>query len=135
MDKGFQILNAEGVAIPINKIDREVAEFWGNKCLDNEYAKPLSRDKFPEGIKGSLEYYQQTNWFDKIGWLIKDEWCTWKSLKGDIIACQKDLIAESLFNDDFMELVKLFRELYKPWFDLIDHFKSKGYTPKQVEVY
>lgn len=136
MSKGFQILDKEGNAIPINTIDEMVCEYWKVPVKKDSYAMPLTRDKFPKDIKGSMEYHMQQNWYDKIGWLIsQDKHVTWKSLKGDIIACQKDLLAESLYNDDIMDLIKILRELYKPWLDLINHFESLGYQPKSVEVH
>lgn len=108
---GFQILNAEGEAIPINKLDEIVAKFWGVEVQEKSYARPYKRTDFPKGIIGELQYYACGNWFDVIGWSIYAS-----KTSGDW-----DLVK------DYMEMSK-----ESPYNKLLTYFKEKSYIPKSI---
>ena len=123
----FQILDKNNNPIPINSLDKEAAEFWGFKT-DNPklYAMPESRDKFPEGWKGSFEFNSQSNWYDSIGWAISFKKCTtWRQVKDYLLEAWQEYLLE------YPEATE--EECLGAKGRLIDHWESKGYTPKCVD--
>ena len=122
----FQILNKEGQAIGINTLDAEAAKFWGKEVHVKQYATPR------EGrISG--------NWFDVIGLPISchrgaDD-VTWKN----VIAWQLDYYIDIVVKDDKVQSTEdIAKEtpewlnFYKPYIELVLHWKTLGYTPKTV---
>ena len=76
--KGFQIKNAEGVAISLNDLDIEAATFWGKKVEEKSYADPTPEFTNPDNLEGDElfrakmkhEFSRWSNWKDQIGWYI-----------------------------------------------------------------
>ena len=122
---GFKILDKDNNAIPINQLDKEIAELWGKECDPKHYAVPRKRDTYPEGRKGQFDYITQSNWFDTIGWRIHfNKTKSWDELK-------------KVFEDDYAKLLKEFNvtieKVHPEIFKAINTFKEKGYTPVPVE--
>lgn len=122
---GFQILNKDNQALTIKELDAEAAAFWGNAVDEKFYATPDS-----EGFWG--------NWFDMIGYKIhnpKDNYTTgWGNVKhsvliGSVGGSYKDLLDEKAF----AIRIKGIQEYLKPYFELIDHWEAKGYSPKKTD--
>lgn len=106
----FQILNREGVAITLNELDREVAEFWGVEVSDNYYASPV----------GYL-----IDWKGTIGWTISEiskERILWSDVIG--ILCGVASTNKVSF-DGIMASI----ETYKPYIELCLYWAKKGYKP------
>jgi hypothetical protein len=117
----FQIQTPEGVAIPLNKLDEEAAAFWRVPTRVREYVKPSNG---------------KDNWFDSIGWYISSPRLyyatSWDNVKCNIYSIL--LMDLALYTMDVQLLkVKEAFEYAKPYFDLIDHWKEKGYIPVQVK--
>lgn len=155
----FQILDNQGVAIPINKLDEEAAIFWGKELNKKSYATPF---KLQEGINSIDEMC--SNWFDIIGRSISsqgDFFSGWSNIVHTMIA---DLIGtkfidfsvgydkrnvtvyypEDVLNEDGGVIDVLFPDnikrgiyatlsFHKPFIELINHWQSKGYTPEKVD--
>lgn len=127
---GFQILDKNNKAIPMNILDAEVAELWGFKPeVNTEYAKEYSRDHFEKGTKGCLKYYRQSNWFDTIGWTIADEGL---SLQGILDKYADDFSKYIGKKDSKTGEVITLETIYPKRVLLINTWIAKGYKAKQV---
>lgn len=120
---GFQILNSEGKAIPINKLDEEIAMFWGKEVHPKEYATPLHEPKFLS-YKESFEFHwRNNNWFDLLGWYIHyDKITTMQSLKDRYIAPFVKIPIDELMQEP----------TFKKYYNLLDLWIEKGYIPNPV---
>jgi hypothetical protein len=138
---GFQILNTEGKSISINELDAEAASFWNKPVHPKRYANPIPQSEIDksEGIlKAQLETV--TNWVDSIGWHINKpqiEWTSgWDNIKCSmwtLSVCDWGMVIMQPEFGDIASKIEGVKQYLKPYFDLIDYWKSKGYTPKQVE--
>ncbi len=129
---GFEILDINKQAILINELDKEAAILWNKEIDPKHYAHP----KQPTGDEMQDAMYLSMNWFDYIGHNIHSNHAvytrnykemTWNMVKESLLLVQVNVInvtAQQLENT---------RTYLKPYFDLIDHWASKGYTPKRVE--
>lgn len=123
----FKILNKDGEALTIKQLDAEAAEFW-NKTVDPKwYANPS-----PEGTS---VFKQRGNWFDTIGYQIHspgDYTSGWDNVKCSLWTIQ----VQGLYDkpvDELPEQIAFIKEYLKPYYDLINHWESKGYQPKQIK--
>lgn len=141
---GFQILNSNGVSISINELDKEACEFWGVKLHPKHYASPEN---------------ERINWYDSIGWNISiTEKPTWrkviKSLVYDsffdglvvedkeskqnhfakfLVTGQNEEGENILHLQDDTEIqIYITMQVHQKYIDLINHWTSKGYQPKQM---
>lgn len=158
----FQILNKDGKALTIAKLDKEAAEFWGKEVHPKHYANPFPDKVADEGasfaermkIERENALNNSSNWFDIIGWNIANQGnytSGWQNVVHTMVAeslgeCLVNLnkdkpikLAEfvgdkELHLEDSWE-IKLFHTLnyYKPFVDLINHWMAKGYIPVKVE--
>ena len=123
----FKILNSENQPVPINELDREAAEFWGQPIKDREYATPK--------LEEEISFYFVPNWFDKIGHAIhRPEKYTkgWDDVKCTMMASALGGIALKT-PEQAKEYLGVCFDVLKPYFDLVDHWASKGYTPLTVD--
>lgn len=143
----FQILNSNNEAISLGLLDQEAAAFWGKELKDRQYANPtplFTNDANLQGIEltramARYEFSQWSNWFDMVGWNIhhpQTNYTTgWDNVKCSMWAVQAYSLYKHIFGDE--EHLKLHIEAakayLKPYFDLVDHWASKGYTPVQVK--
>lgn len=125
---GFQILNKDKVAIPINVLDAEVAEMWNFKPQNSkEYAMPKSRSEFEEGSIGEFEYYSQSNWFDTIGFQISAG-MSFQDIIDDLTETFKDFIGKTDEDGTVLTLENIVPEkmiVLKTWIE-------KGYIPMSI---
>jgi len=119
----FQILNTEGQIISANKLDLIVAEFWGVQFEDTKYAEPL---------------VSFGNWFDMIGFGIatNKDWShfgtkSWNSVKVYILHIHTPAMVVLSPEEAGVEMCGVMDYL-KPYFELINHFESQGFTFKQL---
>lgn len=144
----FQILDKENDPISLTQLDKEAAEFW-NKTVDPKwYANPS-----PEGTD---VFKQCSNWFDVIGYTIANKGnytSGWHNVVNDLIAEalgqkfidfeNKDTVKVAEFEKSGETTISLPNsvetsiyfclEYYKPYIQLINHWMSKGYQPKQIK--
>ena len=117
---GFQIKNADNQELFINDLDKEAAEFWDKPLGDVYYASPQF------GM----------NWFDSIGWNIanpKVEYTRgWANIKESLFIVQVMGLTKEKEEDKRIERLKSIFNYLQPYFDLIDHWESKGYIPIKV---
>lgn len=119
----FQILASDDTPIPVNDLDKEAAEFWNTPLDGKWYASPN---------KGLTS----VNWFDSIGWNIHHPTVTWTSgwnnVKCSMMAVQTAEYGMLPLEKQQEKLVYANAYL-KPYFDLIDHWASKGYIPVRIK--
>ena len=150
----FQILDKEGNAIPINKLDEIAAKFWNQEPDSKKYAVPLPQSAF----KDELDFCIQGNWFDVIGWNIAYQGLNcrgWANVVASIIdhMNMNFINTEEGYINKPVELAQFEKSgenslslpkeieisIYatlkwaKPYVDLINHFYSLGYIPKQIK--
>lgn len=119
------IKNAAGEGIVINELDKEAAAFWGHPEMPNEYARPHG----PQDLDSSKSWEQ--NWFDGIGLYIHalhigkkaNVQVNWSNVVG--IMTGHAVLSGIEKNLDMNERMRYFR----PYVDLIIHWKNKGYVP------
>lgn len=157
---GFQILNSNGEPISMHELDREAAAFWGKEVRIKYYATPTiykGDDEFKRAMADT-----SGNWFDVIGHAIHyqlHECSGWANIVATMMATSigmkfidtsegykdrpvdvKYLTATTTDNVNYRInfpeelLMPLYGTMlfYKPYIELINHWQSKGYTPKQV---
>ena len=132
----FKILNKEGQAIIINMLDKEAAEFWNQKVGD-DYAVPLPMSHFGEGREALVDFIKQSNWFDMIGYNISQQpikstsgWDNVKCNMFSVHACS--IILQKTKEEKIGYFEYIIETHLKPYFDLIDFWASKEYTPVQI---
>lgn len=120
----FQILDSNGKPMPINVLDIEAANFWNVEIHPKSYAAP----KCAFG-----------HWYDNIGWAIAHQTHVldyglnnWNTIKQYMLECHTGPFVELSPEAAGVSCCGIMRTL-KPYFDLIDHWKSLGYTPKQIK--
>lgn len=159
----FQILNKDNQPLTMNELDKSAAEFWGVEVDEKWYANPYKRQVPPEGLEGSelfkfemeeeMRCASMPNWYDKIGWNIAnqgrattvDSWnnvvATLTSIHSTSIILNTDYTLPKIDvtpygtfmpNDLINRLVVLVNHL-TPYINLIRHWESLGYKPKQIK--
>lgn len=161
MGAQFKILNADGKAIPINDLDREACELWGKEYDDDEYANPFTPEPFtnPNNLEGieltraKIRHRIEAptlNWFDMIG--SKIAFCrysstSWEDIKQEIMSgvshkfFSEDrqltpIVGEgnnTRLPDDLSFKLVCYVEFVRPFIDLIDSWKDKGYQPITIK--
>lgn len=144
----FQIVDKDNNPISIKQLDVEAAEFWNKKVDPKWYANPS-----PEGTD---VFKQQSNWYDTIGWAIANKGnytSGWHNVVNDLIAealgqkfidfNNKDIVSVAEFKKSGETTLSLPEEVeisiffcleyYKPYIQLINHWMTKGYQPKQIK--
>lgn len=125
----FQILNENNKPVSIGELDKQACDFWGKKLHQKYYAYPqVKPESFPsKDYKSSHEFYfNLTNWFDKVGFLISEGAESWEKVLEKLMEPYKEFpidVQEEIEND------------YLPvsgYVALCKHWQSKGYTPKQI---
>lgn len=107
----FQILDAEGNALSMGKLDKEAAEFFGVPYSEKKYAKPNPR---------------ATDWYNLIGYTIANFPYKGRLSWDDVVG--RLLCTAAFATDSFDELHNCIIA-YKPHIELCYHWKSKGYIP------
>ncbi len=117
----FQIQDSNGNGIPLNTLDKEAAEFCKVDLHSKEYAKPN---------------HCSSNWFDMIGWYIANP-CNmttgWINVKTTILAQAAEWACYSFLKSKVNMSISDLSVAYQPYLDLIDHWETKGYSPKQIK--
>ena len=154
---GFQIKNAEGIAISINDLDEEAAAFWNKEIKEKSYADPTPEFTNPDNLEGDelflakmkYEFNHRNNWYDAIGWYIAEskaieypDTISWKNVMNammgnsllDCFMKRDDIEICDPFNipSPCMENLQGTLLYYQPYFQLIKHWKDKGYIPVRV---
>lgn len=112
---GFKILDNQGKAINNSDLDKEACLLWGIEVDERYYGSPYEGER------------RTTSWFDVIGWKIHFErLTTWKAVKNSI---RNDYLEDRKELGDGLYGVKYMLEAQKPMFDLIYHWRNKGYKP------
>lgn len=121
---GFQIVNKDNQAIAINELDNEACLFWQFECDAKWYASPKD---------------QWGNWFDMIGYKIHNpidpNYTTgWDNVKHNMLLVSVGSFYKYVGNEEEMNKNMAGVHAYlKPYFELIDHWQSKGYQPKRTQ--
>jgi len=121
----FQIHDLKGRAIPIIELEREVCEFWNVKEDARYYAHP-----------DMLSHYTNS-WFDTIGWAIRypENYIKgWNDVRCTLWTIQAKSLYEHLYDNENMQThIERIQVFLKPYYDLIDHWESKGYIPVKID--
>lgn len=150
---GFQILDKNKKAVPINEIDRIASEFW-NVDYDNKlYASPV-RMTYAQYVESYGEQFNENginitkfrykgsqtmnNWFDTIGFNIHKlgqlETITWNHVIAGMLDTF-DVELEKLNTPSYKVDAKYSLNIteaadyYKPYFELIQKLRKDGYIP------
>jgi len=117
----FQIIDKDNNPIPINELDKQAAAFWDEELHPKQYASPKGKG----------------NWFDTLGWHIAQQHSshfygrnTWNAVKLSMfIGLSYDIVEQT--NPAAYTQAQI--NYLKPYYDLIDHWASLGYQPKQIK--
>lgn len=121
----FQILDLNNKPISINELDKQAAIFWNKEIHPKEYATPLV---IPEGLslRERLNFIN-TNWFDKIGWIISYNQCnSWEEVITNLFKFFEEK------GCDRKEVLENCPEIEKHH-ALITHWWSLGHKPMFVD--
>lgn len=122
---GFQILNKEGIAIHINKIDEEICELLNKPVDKNSYCMLGNREDY----KSDWEYLTRcTNWFDSIGWMIAHDGKSFEQILEHYSEVMKEFIGQKDENGIAITL----EDIYPYHCKVLNTFISKGYKAVQV---
>lgn len=119
----FEIHNPKGIVIPTEELNKEAAEFWGVKYDPDRETHP------------DLPHHWTNSWIGCIGYGISlgAELKNWDDVKFTLWILQCRPLCSALYDrPEFERELKLVREFLKPYYELIDHWKSKGYIPIQL---
>ena len=120
----FKILNKDGVALPINTIDKEICEILGHDLKSKHYAK----FKTPEECKDAWEYAKEPNWFDTFGWMIASEGKSWLDMIAYYVEPMKEYIGQKNEDDTLITI----DYIYPKRMNVLRAFIEKGYQPIQI---
>lgn len=119
----FQIIGKNNQPLTLKALDAQASGFWNSDSDSKWYAAP----------KCSIG-----SWYDIIGWSISKQtdylnWGlnTWNTIKSDILSIHVYSCIILSPEEAGVRMCQIMRTL-KPYFDLIEHWKSLGYTPKQI---
>lgn len=123
---GFQILNDKKEALSLNQLDEEVAVLWNKQVDPKQYATPNPKKE------GDLTGVSEgVNWFDSLGFKIHTQRhlssVSWSTLISEYYADAGKMSSGSGAK------YEVFCLIYRPYFSLIDHWATKGYTAIRVE--
>lgn len=117
----FQILNPQGEAISLEELDKEAAAFWNTDRNPGSYAHPDTPNHYTN------------SWYDAIGWAIynPEKYAEgWNDVKCTIWVIQARYLYNKLH--DPIQITREIKDIHiflKPYYELIDHWESKGYIP------
>lgn len=152
----FQIHNSNGEPIDIHELDKEAAEFWNKPVHNKQYAFPIPEPNYEgmtdkEKMKAEFDYCckQSGNWYDTVGYQIANPKVSWTNGWDNIKAClwavqsvdlYKDLFDIRRYKDEYGVyhthtdiLIAVIKSYLEPYYNLIDHWASKGYIPVQIK--
>jgi len=152
---GFQIRNDKGEPVVMKVLDQEACTLWGEENDPKYWASPIkiipkpSDEEGPEALqKWKDQYggqYQQAskkmshNWFDQVGWLIHEGADSWDKLLEIYLAPYEKMVTDIEIScpDEKDEVRPMIMESapVKPTVELIELWRSKGYTPHPVKDY
>jgi len=125
----FQVLDKEGNAVTLKSLDEDACALWNCPYDSKYYASP---GEFKE------------NWYDSVGWNIANPLKYYSGWE-DVLAAMINIHMKSTVNSDIqsnkvvpltaLTLAKKYKEVLKylaPYIALINLWKGKGYTPKQI---
>ncbi|HMT02783.1 MAG TPA: hypothetical protein PKD00_05655 [Burkholderiales bacterium] len=125
----FQILNKDGIAISMNTLDKEAAEFWNVKVDEKSYAKPNdnSMDWYNTvGYAITIQGNYTSGWHNVVTTMLD------KHLQGFMLNMKvKDKIELHDINILSRRLETIIK-FYQPYVDLVNYWMDKGYTFKIV---
>lgn len=128
----FQIKNKNNSAIPINELDKEIAEFWGVECMERAYATS------PKLMEQNSRLGRTCNWYDTIGLSIAlsplpNGEIPWKMVIAGILGSSLMVIGmpEEIV-DEYTLSIKWYEENFSDHWNLIRYFNSKGYKAFKV---
>lgn len=127
---GFQILDANGEAMSIPKLDKEIAAFWGVELDKKWYASPPPKDNSYQSKSENI------NWFDYLGWKIQEKKLeTIEQLEDEMLKPFKELLEFDKITNRQEQIEVIKKELHKMkyYFDLTADWKAKNYSVKSVE--
>jgi hypothetical protein len=121
----FEIHTPEGRVIPLKELDKEASEFW-KVPLDPDpkfYAHP------------DLPTFYTNSWYESIGWSIgnPEKHTGWEAVKYKLWQMQIEHMYKHLFDVNFHAQIEQVKTFLKPYFELIDHWESKGYIPIKID--
>ena len=111
---GFQIKDKEGVALSMDALDLEAANFFRVNYNEEEYAKPTA---------GSPD------WYSTLGYAIHCSEKAEKLLWSDVII---QILRVCVICTSAIEELEISFIAYKPFISLCYYWKAKGYTPVYV---
>lgn len=121
----FQILDANNEPISLITLDELAAAYWNQIIDSKKYAQP--------------ENAKLGNWYDSIGWAIANQYRifeyglnNWNAVKQYMFDCRTGPIITMSPEEAGVYCCEIMINC-KPYFDLIDHWKSLGYKPKQIK--
>jgi len=123
----FEIHDHEGNAIHLVQLDVEASQFWDVEVHNNAYVHP------------PLDKYYTNSWFDSIGFAISSpegyasKEHPWDDVKCTLWTIQARAMYKLLYKEEFITELNTTRIFLKPYFDLIDHWQSKGYIPIKIK--
>jgi hypothetical protein len=120
---GFQILNKDKQPIDVAVLDLEAANFWNVRVDAVKYAAPGKRN----------------TWLDTIGYYISnpiDPYNSkgWDNVKHNLLLSHLSDLYKCVGNERIIREVLTAFTYLGPYFALIDHWNSKGYIPKQIQL-
>jgi hypothetical protein len=136
--KTFQILDKDDNVIPMSTLNKEAAEFWKVELLaKDQFVGPIGNTNIP-----------LINWFHTIGSAIvycPNYTVKWRSVAAMVYSrmAGEDILSNGynkgkveefdiIDKEEFKKTVMYTYAYAKPYIQLILHWKSKGYKPKQV---
>lgn len=122
--KAFQILNKEGIAISINKLDEEVCAIVGVEVHPKDYCKLGKREEY----KTNFDYICVSNWFDTIGWDIA-QGLSFQDILDKWSDVMKEFIGQTDEQGNIITLETCIPYQYK----VLNSWIEKGYQPISVD--
>lgn len=136
--KGLKVLDKDGNALGINRVDREICELFGNEVDAKWYSVMVNKKEYiekyieekkiedPTREKFSTGYAVATlpNWFDTIGYMCSNGGKTLDDVVEYYKETMKDYLGKPL---DTGEIITL-EMIYPGHLKVINYFKEQGYT-------
>lgn len=121
----FEIHSSSGKVIHPKDLDQEACDLWLIAIDSRHYAHP------------PLENHWTNSWYANIGWAIENPYDAekgWEDVKSVLWTIQARSLYKVLYKakerEEELAEIGIFLE---PYFDLIDHWQSKGYIPVKIE--
>ena len=124
----FQILNKLEEPVSMKELDAEACELWNKKSDPKWYANPSPEE--------TSVFKQASNWFDSIGYNIHNPEVTYTSGWNNVKCSLWTLHIQGLYDKPIEEVminIEVVKEYLKPYYDLINYWESKGYTPVRIK--